>query len=80
MPDQVRVLATCDPQFGTRLVKQVKGSSRPLRQEFAQLKSRSVLWTTYFAFVTVGGANLEVVKRYVENERNARSTPIPPQG
>ena len=73
MPDHVLLLVTCDPQFGIhRLVKQIKGrSSRLLRMEFPQLKSRMpTLWTNSYFVATVGGATLEVVKRYVENQRN----------
>ena len=73
MPDHVHLLVTCDPQFGIhRLVKQIKGrSSRLLRQEFPHLKSRMpTLWTNSYFVATVGGATLEVVKRYVENQRN----------
>jgi putative transposase len=74
MPDYVQLLVTVDPQYGIhRLVKQVKGrSSRLLRQEFPQLRRRlPTLWTNSYFVATVGGATLEVVKRYVENQRNA---------
>ena len=72
MPDHVHLLVSVDPQYGVhRLVKQVKGrSSRLLRQEFPTLKSRlPTLWTNSYFVATVGGATLEVVKRYVENQR-----------
>lgn len=74
MPDHIHLLITCDPQFGIhRLVKQIKGrSSRLLRQEFPTLKSKlPTLWTNSYFVATVGGATLEVVKQYVENQRNA---------
>jgi putative transposase len=73
MPDHVHLLVTVDPQYGVhRLVKQIKGrSSRLLRQEFPALKSRlPTLWTNAYFVATVGGAPLEVVKQYVENQRN----------
>jgi putative transposase len=73
MPDHVHLLVGCDPQYGIhRLVKQIKGrSSRLLRQEFPQLKSRMpTLWTNSYFVATVGGATLAVVKQYVENQRN----------
>ena len=72
-PDDVHLLVVCDPQFGIhRLVKQIKGrSSRLLRQEFPSLRRRlPTLWTNSYFVATVGGATLEVVKRYVENQRN----------
>jgi len=74
MPDHVHLLVVVDPQYGIhRLVKQIKGrSSRLLRQEFPHLKSRMpTLWTNSYFVATTGGATLEVVKRYVENQRNA---------
>jgi putative transposase len=73
MPDHVHLLVGCDPQYGIhRLVKQIKGrSSRLLRQEFPSLKSRlPTLWTNSYFVATVGGATLEVVKQYVENQKN----------
>lgn len=74
MPDHVHLLVSCDPQYGIhRLVKQIKGrSSRLLRQEFPQVRSRiPTLWTNSYFVATVGGATLEIVKQYVANQRNA---------
>lgn len=73
MPDHIHLLVSVDPQFGIhRLVKLVKGrSSRLLRAEFPHLKSRlPTLWTNSYFVATVGGATLDVVKRYVEDQRN----------
>lgn len=73
MPDHVHLLLSVDPQYGIhRLVKQIKGrSSRLLREEFPALRSRlPTLWTNSYFVATVGGAPLEVVKQYVENQRN----------
>lgn len=72
MPDHVHMLVEVDPQFGIhRLVKNVKGrSSRILRKEFAILRSRlPTLWTNSYFVSTVGGAPLEVVKQYVEQQK-----------
>ena len=74
MPDHVHLLVECDPQYGIhRLVKQIKGrSSRLLREEFPSLKRRlPTLWTNSYFVATVGGAPLEIVKQYIENQRNA---------
>lgn len=74
MPDQVRLLVSCDPQYGIhRLVKQIKGrSSRHIRQEFPQVRSRiPTLWTNSYFVATVGGSTLEIVKQYVASQRNA---------
>jgi putative transposase len=73
MPDHVHLLVEVDPQFGIhKLVKAIKGrTSRLLREEFPALKSKlPTLWTNSYFVATVGGAPLEVVKRYVENQKN----------
>lgn len=70
-PDHVHLLVGVDPQFGIhRLVKQVKGrSSRLLREEFPSLKSRlPSLWTNSYFVATAGGAPLETIKRYIEQQ------------
>jgi putative transposase len=74
MPDHVHVLVEVDPQFGIHtLVKRMKGrSSRLLRQEFPKLKSRlPTLWTNSYFVSTVGGAPLAVIKKYIEEQKNA---------
>ncbi len=73
MPDHVHLQVEVDPQFGIhRLVKQLKGrSSRLLRREFPALKSRlPSLWTNSYFVSTVGGAPLEVIKQYIENQKH----------
>lgn len=72
MPDHVHLLVEVDPQFGIhRLVKNIKGlSSRILRLEFKHLKSRlPTLWTNSYFVSTVGGAPLEIIKQYIENQK-----------
>jgi len=72
MPDHVHLLVEVDPQYGIhRLVRQIKGrSSRLLRQEYPWLKSRlPSLWTHSYFVSTVGGAPLEVIKQYIENQK-----------
>lgn len=73
MPDHVHILCEVDPQFGVhKFVKRVKGlSSRLLRQEFPQLKSRlPTLWTHSYFISTVGGAPTTILKQYIENQKN----------
>jgi putative transposase len=72
MPDHVQMLVEVDPQFGIhRVVKRFKGAtSRYLRLEFPELKSRlPTLWTNSYFVSTVGGAPLEVVKMYIQNQK-----------
>ncbi|MEU9111797.1 IS200/IS605 family transposase [Streptomyces sp. NPDC048483] len=73
MPDHVHLLVEVDPQYGIhRLVKAIKGrSSRVLREEYPALKSRlPTLWTNSYFVATVGEAPLDVVKKYVEDQKN----------
>jgi putative transposase len=73
MPDHVHLLVGCDPQFGIhRLIKLLKGfSSHALRHEYPALKRRlPSLWTNSYYCATVGGVTLEMVKRYVESQKD----------
>jgi putative transposase len=73
MPDHVHLLVEVDPQFGIhRLVKAIKGrSSRLLRQEFPQCRTRlPSLWTNSYFVSTVGGAPLAIIKKYIENQKH----------
>ncbi len=72
MIDHVHLLVEIDPQFGVhKAVKRLKGaSSRYLRQEFPHLKSRlPTLWTNSYFVATVGGAPLDVIKQYIQNQK-----------
>lgn len=72
MPDHVHILLDVDPQHGIhRLVKAMKGrTSRILRAEFPELRSRvPTLWTNSYFVSTVGGAPLDVIKRYIEDQK-----------
>lgn len=72
MPDHVHLLLDVDPQVGLRqVVKRMKGrSSHHLRREFPSLKSRiPSLWTNSYFASTVGGAPLNIVKQYIENQK-----------
>ena len=71
MPDHVHLLIEVDPQFGiNQAVRSIKGfSSHTLRKEFPSLKSRlPTLWTNSYFVSTVGGAPLDAVKQYIENQ------------
>ena len=73
MPDHVHLLVEVDPQYGIhKLIKSMKGaSSRTLRAEFPALKSRlPTLWSNSYFVSTVGGAPREIIKQYIENQKN----------
>lgn len=72
--DHIHILADIDPQFGVaEFVKKAKGkSSRLLRDEFRHLKTKlPTLWTNSYFISTVGGASLEVIKQYIENQQTS---------
>ncbi|MGH8142344.1 MAG: IS200/IS605 family transposase [Steroidobacteraceae bacterium] len=73
MPDHVHLLVEAPPTVAlSRFVGLLKGrSSRMLRAEFAHLRRMPALWSPSWFVSTVGGAPLEVVRRYVENQKAA---------
>ena len=74
MPDHVHLLVEVDPQFGVnRAVRSIKGySSHTLRKEFPSLKTHlPTLWTNSYFVSTVGGAPLEIIKQYIENQQTS---------
>lgn len=73
MPDHVHLLIEVDPQYGiNKAVRHLKGqTSRVLRNEFPVLRSRlPCLWTNSYFVSTIGGAPLDVIKQYIENQKN----------
>lgn len=73
MPDHVHIIIDCDPTFGVyKIVKRMKGtSSRVLRDEFPWLKSRiPTLWTNSVCILTTGGATIDIIRKYIENQKN----------
>ena len=73
MPDHVHLLISCNPRFGVMdCVTKLKGtSSRILREEFPFLTSKlPSMWTRSAFISTVGSVSLDVVKRYIEEQKN----------
>ena len=73
--DHIHILCEVDPQFGVnRFIKLAKGrSARVLREEFPHLKTKlPTLWTNSYFISTVGGAPLEVIKQYIENQQTSQ--------
>ena len=72
-PDHVHLLLEVDPQFGIhKLIKKIKRkSSRFLRTELPFLRTRiPTLWTHSYFISTVGGAPLDVIKKYIQDQKN----------
>jgi putative transposase len=72
MPDHVHLLLDIDPNVGVlAVVKRIKGQSAIiLRREFPELKKKiPCLWTRSKFIATVGAVSLEVVKKYIEEQK-----------
>ncbi len=75
MPDHVHLLMEVDPQYGIhKAVKHIKGiTSFQLRKEFSSLTTKlPTLWTNSYFVSTVGGAPLEIIKRYIESQKTSQ--------
>lgn len=76
-PDHVHLLIETEPKTPlTKLVNNLKTvSSRLLRKEcsdhLAKYYRKPVLWSPSYALITCGGAPLEIIKRYIENQTGA---------
>jgi len=73
MPDHIHLLLDVNPQFGIhKTVSILKGyTSHKLRDEFPKLKSRlPTLWTRSKFISSVGTVSLEVVKQYIEDQKD----------
>lgn len=72
MPDHIHLFIKTDPTDSPhRIVQQLKGyTSRLLRQEFVELRSRlPTLWTRSYYCESVGHISEETVKKYIEEQR-----------
>ena len=75
MPDHVHIFVSTVPtEAPQRLAKQFKGyTSRILRKEFAQLRSRMpALWSRSYYVGSVGHVSEETVKKYIETQETRR--------
>lgn len=73
MPDHVHLFVKSNPINAPHfIVAQLKGfSSRMLRQEFPHLRSRfPTLWTRSYFVHSVGSISEDVVKKYIEEQKN----------
>ena len=72
MPDHVHLFVSSDPtRCVAEIVNRLKGaSSRILREEFPQLKSRlPTLWSRSYYAGTVGHVSEATLKKYIENQK-----------
>lgn len=72
MPDHVHLLIDVNPRMGVyHVVNRIKGyTSRVLRAEFPELRKRlPTLWTHSKFISSVGAVTLEVVQKYIEDQK-----------
>lgn len=77
-PDHVHVLLDMAPKVAPsdliNLLKTV--SSRRLRSEFPALRAayrgKPVLWSPSYCILSAGGAPIEILRRYIENQERPR--------
>lgn len=78
--DHVHLLFEAHPAMNlSKLINNLKTvTSRLIRKKFpAHLKkyySKPVFWTRAYCLLSTGGATLEVIKKYVENQGNEKSS------
>lgn len=73
MPDHVHLFVKASPTAAPHwIVQQFKGfTSRILRQEFPELKSRlPTLWTRSYYCESIGHISETTVSRYIEEQKN----------
>lgn len=73
MPDHVHLVLDVNPKIGIfTVVSRIKGfTSHELRIEFPSLTKRlPTLWTQSKFISSVGAVTLEVVKKYIEEQKN----------
>ena len=72
MPDHVHILMSVNPVIGVNsALAKIKGyTSHTIRDEFPFMKKRlPSLWTRSKFISTVGGVTLDVVKKYIEDQK-----------
>lgn len=73
LPDHVHMIIDVSPQVGIYpTVTKLKGvTSRIIREEFPEIKSKlPTLWSSGKFISTVGAVTLEIVKKYIESQKN----------
>ena len=72
MPDHVHLLIDCNPRFGImNCVARLKAqSAHRMRDQYPELKKKlPCFWTRSCFISTVGSVSLEVVRKYIEDQK-----------
>jgi REP-associated tyrosine transposase len=72
-PDHIHILLSAPPEFNLcRLINSLKTvTSRLLKKEFPDIRNKlwkGKFWTASYFVVTAGGAPLEVIQKYIEEQ------------
>ena len=72
-PDHVHFLLRTKPNCDlSKYINSIKSSSsRLLKKEFPEVRNKlwkEAFWTTSYCLITVGGAPINVLKRYIESQ------------
>ena len=73
MPEHVHLLIDCNPRYGIMqcIIDLKRESVSLLNKEYPYLKSKMPnLWTRSAFVASVGSVSLDVVKQYIENQKN----------
>lgn len=73
MPDHIHLLIDINPQIGINsVIGKIKGyTSNTLRKKYKELRTRvPTLWTRSKFISSVGAVSLEIVKQYIEEQKN----------
>jgi len=73
MEDHVHAFVSAKPTVAPHyIVQQLKGfSSKKMREEFKQLKSRlPTLWTRSYYVESIGHISESTIKKYIQNQKN----------
>jgi len=73
MEDHIHLLIDVDPNLGiNKIIGRIKGiTSNLIRKEFPEINSKvPTLWTRSKFISTVGAVTLDVVKKYIEDQKN----------
>jgi putative transposase len=72
MPDRVHLFLNLEPvDSPANTIKKIKGrASHHLRKEFPELLKLPTLWSPSYFVSTAGNVSSEVIKKYIENQKN----------
>ncbi len=72
MPDHVHILINAPTdESSAQIARWIKGrAAKLLRDEFPELKKLPCLWSPSYFVATTGQVSTDIVKRYIEGQRN----------